>query len=203
MITLKNWFNSDAPFMQILVKIADLVVLNFLTVLLSVPIVTIGAAVTALYDSVWRIQNDGGSIYKSFFVAFKNNFKQATIIWMLVLLAGVLILVSILFYSANDLTVFMVISVILVLLWAIAVSWVFPLLSRFDNPIKVTIKNAILCGLGHLPQSLVMVVLNLLPWGILLFLNSVFVVLGSIWITLWFSLTAYLNMKMIRKSLSL
>ena len=91
---MSNFFNPDAPFMQGLSKVADIILLNILTVLLSIPVVTIGAAVTALYDAMWRILRDEGGIYKNFFLAFKNNFKQATIIWLLALVTGGLMVFS-------------------------------------------------------------------------------------------------------------
>lgn len=196
---MSNFFNPDAPFMQGLGKVADLILLNILTVILSIPIVTAGAAVTALYDAMWRILRDEGSIYKNFFLAFKNNFKQATVIWLLALVTGVLMVFSILFYVSNEMMVPLVLSAVFFLLWAVTVAWVFPLQSRFENPVMVTIKNAVLCGLGQFPRSLVMAVLNLLPWVVFLFLTSVFFQMGFIWISVWFGLAAYLNMMVIRK----
>ena len=196
---MSNFFNPDAPFMQGLSKVADIILLNILTVLLSIPVVTIGAAVTALYDAMWRILRDEGGIYKNFFLAFKNNFKQATIIWLLALVTGGLMVFSILFYVANSMKILMVLNVLFFLLWAFTVAWVFPLQSRFDNPVLVTIKNAVLCGLGQFPRTLVMVVLNLLPWVVFLFLTSVFFQMGFIWISVWFGLVGYLNMMLLRK----
>ena len=196
---MSNFFNPDAPFMQGLSKIADLILLNIFTVLLSIPIITAGAAVTALYDAIWRILRDEGSIYKNYFLAFKNNFKQATVLWLIVLFTGLLLVFSILFYVTNSMTIFTILASVVFLLWAIASAWVFPLQSRFENPIKATIKNALLCGLGHFPRSLFMAVLNLLPWVVFLFLTSVFFQMGFIWISVWFGMAAYLNMMMIRK----
>lgn len=194
-----NIFNLDAPFMQGLGKTVDIILLNILTVLLSIPIVTIGAAATALYDAMWRMLRDEGSIYKNFFLAFKNNFKQATIIWLMALVAGAIIVFSILFYIANSMRILMLMNVMLFLLWAVTVAWVFPLQSRFDSPVKVTIKNAVICGLCHFPRSMVMVVLNLLPWAVFLSLTAVFFQIGFIWAFVWFGLTALLNMMIIRK----
>ena len=196
---MSNFFNPDAPFMQGLGKVADLILLNILTVLLSIPVITAGAAVTALYDAIWRILRDEGGIYKNFFLAFKNNFKQATVIWLLALVTGALMLFSILFYVTNEMMVPLVLTSLFFLLWAVTVAWVFPLQSRFENKVKDTIKNAILCGLGQFPRSLFMAVLNLLPWAVFLFLTSVFFQMGFIWISVWFGLAAYLNMMVIRK----
>lgn len=194
-----NIFNPEAPLMQGLGKIADMMLLNLLTVLLSIPVVTAGAAVTALYDATWRSIQDEGSIYKAFFQAFKSNFKQATILWLLTLVTGALLVFSLIFYVTNEMMVLVVLSSIMLLLWAVTVAWVFPLQSRFENPVKNTIKNAVLCGLGYFPRSLVMAVLNLLPWAVFLFLTSVWFQMGFIWIILWFALAAYVNMMVIRK----
>lgn len=196
---MSNFFNPDSPFMQGLGKFADIILLNILTVLLSLPVITIGAAVTALYDAMWRILRDEGGVYKNFFLAFKNNFKQATVLWLLALVSGALMVFSMLFYVSNSMTVLLVLISIFFLIWAVTVAWLFPLQSRFENSIKDTIKNALLCGLGQFPRSLLMSVLNLLPWVVLLFLTSVFFEIGFLWISVWFGLTAYLNMMIIRK----
>ena len=194
-----NLFNLDSPMMQGLSKVADIILLNILTVLLSIPVVTAGAAVTALYDAMWRIIRDEGGIYKNYFKAFKSNFKQATVIWLLILVVGGLLVFSILFYVSNEMMVPLVISSLFFLLWAITVAWVFPLQSRFTNPVKDTIKNAMLCGLAHFPRSLAMSILNLLPWVVFLFLTSMFFQMGFIWISVWFGLVGYLNMMLLRK----
>lgn len=196
---MSNIFNPEAPLMQGLGKICDLLLLNILTVLLSLPLITMGAAVTALYDAMWRVLRDEGGIYKNYFLAFKNNFKQATIIWLMAAFTGGLLVFSMLFYVTNSMKLFVVFAAIFFLLWAVAVAWVFPLQSRFENPIKHTIKNAVLCGLGQFPRTILMVVLNLLPWVVFLFMTSVFIQMSFIWVTFWFSLTAFLNMLIIRK----
>ena len=95
-----NLFNPEAPLMQGLGKIADMMVLNVLTVLLSLPVVTAGAATAALYDATWRILQDEGSVYGAYFRAFKSNFKQATVLWLLTLASGALLLFCLLFLHA-------------------------------------------------------------------------------------------------------
>lgn len=194
-----NLFNPDAPLMQGLSKIADLIVLNLFALVLCLPVVTAGAAITALYDSVWRVIQDEGNAYRAFFRAFKSNFKQATLLWLMVLAAGALLVVCLLFYVSNEMKVLVVVSAALVALWAITTAWIFPLQSRFENKVMTTVKNAVLCGLGYLPRSLVMAVLNLLPWGIFLLNTELWLRISFIWIVCWMGLTAYLNLMIIRK----
>ena len=187
-----NLFNPEAPLMQGLGKIADMMVLNVLTVLLSLPVVTAGAATAALYDATWRILQDEGSVYGAYFRAFKSNFKQATVLWLLTVASGALLLFCLLFYFNNSMQV-------LVLLWSITEAWIFPLQSRFENPVRITLKNAIYCAIGYLPRSLVMAALNLLPWVVFLFQTTLWLQMGFIWAVIWFALAAYVNMRLIRK----
>lgn len=194
-----NLFNPEAPLMQGLGKIADMMLLNVLTVLLSLPVVTAGAAIAALYDATWRILQDEGSVYGAYFRAFKSNFKQATVLWLLTLASGALLLFCLLFYLNNSMQVLVVLASLILLLWSITEAWIFPLQSRFENPVRITLKNAIYCAIGYLPRSLVMAALNLLPWVVFLFQTTLWLQMGFIWAVIWFALAAYVNMRLIRK----
>lgn len=190
---------SGSPLIQWLGKFADLLVLNILTILLSLPILTIGAAVTALYDASWRIVEDEGNIYLSFFQSFATNFKKATLIWICVISTGLLLCVASYYYEAKASLFFSVMTYMAWLLWAVTTAWLFPLQSRFENPILITVKNAFLCAMGHLPRSLIMAALNVFPWVMLLFFTSTWVQLSMVWILIWFSMTAFLNCTLLRK----
>ena len=45
-----KFFNYDSPIMQFLTRLTDLFILNFLFLICSIPIITIGASATALYS---------------------------------------------------------------------------------------------------------------------------------------------------------
>ena len=71
-----NFFNLDSPFMRFLTKMADLIILNILYMICCIPIVTIGAASTALYTvSMKAVKNEESYIIRGYFKAFKENFK--------------------------------------------------------------------------------------------------------------------------------
>ena len=84
-----KFFRLESPLIQGLGKVTDLIVLNILTILLSVPVITAGAALTSLYDATWRIIQDEGVVYRSYFVSFKTNFKKSTLLWLIILSTGV------------------------------------------------------------------------------------------------------------------
>ena len=89
---MNRFFNMDNKFFVFMGRVADLILLNILCILCCIPIVTAGASITALYYVTLKMARDEESyIIRSFFRSFKQNFKQSTLIWILMLAAGVLI----------------------------------------------------------------------------------------------------------------
>ena len=86
-----RFFNLDSPLMTFLSKMADLMILNLLTLLCCLPIITAGDAMTALYYmTIKMVKNEECYIVKGYFKSFKENFKQATIIWLIALVVGII-----------------------------------------------------------------------------------------------------------------
>ena len=89
---LQGLFNYDNPVWRFIGKLGDLILLNILWIVCSIPIVTAGAATTAVYYVTLKLvrdENDG--TIKNFFHSFKENFVQSTIIWVILLAAGALL----------------------------------------------------------------------------------------------------------------
>ena len=199
---MENFFNMESPIFGWMAKLADRMLLNILFLISSIPIITIGPALAALYHVTGRIQRDEGNIWKDYWSAFCSNFKQATAIWLILLVSGMLIGFSVLFYiqssQVNNL-VALVLIVIGVLPWLAIAAWVFPLQARFENSIRNTIKNALICGLLCLPRTLAAAVINFFPVIILLFEPEIFLLLALLWLVIWFSAVAAINMTVFRK----
>ena len=84
-------FGIDSKFYEVVSRIADLVVVNLLFVLCSLPIITIGASTTALYGVTKKMaENREGYIFRNYFRLFKENFKQSTIMWSILLLLALI-----------------------------------------------------------------------------------------------------------------
>lgn len=161
---MSNIFNVEGPVFSTLDRIADLFWLNLLFLFCCIPVITIGASTTALYYVTLKmVKNEESHITKSFFRAFKDNFRQSTVIWLIALLIGGILFADYTIMSGVwiDIStmpdifrkVMLVILLIAALLVAIILRYVFPLLARFDNTIKNTIKNALLIGIRHLPYT--------------------------------------------------
>ncbi len=159
-------FDLDSPLMRIMGRMADLLVLNILTLVCSIPIVTAGAAFTALhYMSLKIVRNEEGYIIRGYLNAFARNFKQGTIIWILTLFAYALLIGDI--YILSFMTSFSIVLKAIILMVAVVVlftsTMVFPVLAKFDNPVPRTIKNAFVISVWQLPKTILMIVLNWLP----------------------------------------
>ena len=162
-----RFFDLESPVMRFLNRVADLMILNLVMIVCCLPIITIGASVTAMHYVVLKmIRGEDGYLIRGFFKSFKENFKQATLIWLMMLVVIVIYVGDALIFSFSGLTFPkpMVIAVIAVgiIIYMIAM-YIYPLLARFENSIRNTIKNAALIAIGNLPKTILMAVLYVLP----------------------------------------
>ena len=130
-----RFFNLDSPVMVFLSKMADLMILNLLTLLLCIPIITAGDAITALYYMTIKIvKGEEGYIVRGYFKSFKENFKQATLIWLMVLVLGIVLIGDFMILSNSNMSFEQVLTVLIMIvtvLYVFTVVYVFPVLSRF------------------------------------------------------------------------
>lgn len=162
-----KFFDLDSPLMQVLNKVADLLWLNILTLICCIPIVTVGASLTAMnYMALKIVRNEECYITKGFFKSFKQNFKQATAIWLLFLLA-VLVLAGDFYIMKNSGIEFNIVIKVVIGIVALILgfTWmfVFPVLAKFDNTVIRTIKNAFVMSILQFPKTLLMIVMYALP----------------------------------------
>ena len=170
-------FNLDSPLMQVLGKVADLMILNILAMICCIPIVTAGASLTALhYMSLKIVRGEESYIARGFFKSFKQNFKQATVIWLLILLA-LFILVADFYIMQNSGIEFHIVLKVIIgiggLLIIFTATYVFAVLAKFDNTIKRTIKNALIMSLLQFPKTILMIIMALVPVAIAVFFPQV------------------------------
>lgn len=153
---------------KILRTLLDCVLASFLWLLCAVPVVTVGAASTALYHTVHTvIRRDEGRVWTEFRAAFKSNFKQATLVWLIALPVLAFVLAG--GYNAFILYRLEIVSGILplaiacvligVILW---VCYLFPCIARFENTLGQMLKN---CGMFVLLHPLWSAVLLLVFLG--------------------------------------
>ena len=190
-------FDLDGPLMSGLNKVADLMILNLLTLICCLPIFTAGAAFTALhYVSLKMVRNEEGYITKSFFKAFKENFKQATIIWMILLVAALLLVFDFWLIKEFDLGLgywFKVMMGVVFMLIIFTATYVFATLAKFSNTTLQTLKNALAMSIVQFPKTILMIILYVSPIfaGAFFYQAIPLVFLFGISLPVWFSAMLY------------
>lgn len=186
-------FSTDSRFFHIMSRIADCILLSILWFVFSLPVITAGAATSALYYCAVKVlREDQGDTVKRFWHAFKTNVKQCTVITVLVLiiLLAASALGSVLYAQNHSLTN---IYFAYLLLLAFGIGWlhyIFSYIARFENSLGNILKNSLLIYLVNFPQSAVMMlffvavsaaVILLLPrsLGAILFIPAVYMWLVS------------------------
>lgn len=193
--------NLDSPLMQALTKLADLFILNILFILCCIPVITIGASLSALYTVTLKAaKNEESYITSSFFRAFKENFRISTLSWLIVLVIGIVLLLD--FRASGFLPASLSIftraaAISLCIVYILIVTYLFPYIARFENTLKNSFKNAFLLSVAHLPYTFLLVLILVLAVVFTLFVN--FQISGFLWFTIGFSGIAYLNSFIFRK----
>lgn len=184
---MKSLFNLDNPVFQVLSRIADLAVLSILCLVCCLPVVTIGPALVALNKTVYDLTIErGGGILRTYFRAFRSNLRQG----MIAGLAGLLALAALvcdfillrLYYTGGAYTVLICLIYLLGFLTMGVLSYLMPLIGRYENKLSQHFQNALILCIRYLPKTIAMVFLHLLPLLLALFLPNMLVFTLPFWL---------------------
>lgn len=192
-----NLLNEDNIVHIFLNKIGDIVLANLLFILCSIPLVTIGPSLTALYHCMLRTvkDNNNGTI-KTFFRAFKENFVQSLIIWLLIAAAGFVLITNMLFLMKNNGAASQILlygSCAALALLIIFTLYIFPVIAAFANTLRALSRNAFLLAFIHFPTTLAMAVISLLPMYMTYQDVKLMPLYACCWFFFGFGLTAFIN----------
>ena len=168
-----NIFEEGSPFQVFLNKMTDLLVLNLITLLMCVPVITAGASLTAMhYVLLKMVRGQEGYIVRSFFRSFKRNFLQATILWLI--FAALWALMGSNLYmivtGSGRYPIWLPASILVAgLILIMIMIYTFAMLSRFESTVIGTLINAVTLMFSELPRSLEMLVIAVLPIAALVF----------------------------------
>ena len=157
-----SWLNRG------LSRLFDILLFGIITMVLCLPVITIGAAITANMDVYLQcaLKKDG-KLFQRYFKAFAKNFLKATLIWIILLIVGLmiagLVIISLGDYaklSEGMKTFITIFSLLMALLYCLTFTYVFTLQSRYENKIGTTIINALIIGVTNFPRSIFMIALT-------------------------------------------
>ena len=183
---MNDFFNPDNRFMRALSRLFDLMILNFFTLLLCIPIITAGASITAMHSVLIQMAEDReGYIVRTFFAKFKENFRQATLIWLIILAVIAVFFLDfriVSFMTGITAQVLQSGLIVLMLVLLLVVQYIFPLTARYENTIRGIFDSVVKLSIGFFPKSIAMVVINaaviVLGYRYLLHLLPILVMFG-------------------------
>lgn len=200
---MSNFFNMDNGFFRALGKLADLMILNILFIVCSIPVFTIGASLTAMhYVTLKMAENEDGYIARSFFKSFRQNFKQATVIWLIMLLFGIVLALDLLIMkdaTGTVWTVFRVIITATAFLYIMMLIYVFPVLARFYNSTKAIFKNSFIMAIADFPRTFAMLAITIGSVAVTFLNNYTFWYGILVWLLAGFALVSFANAFFLKK----
>ena len=198
---MKELFNLNSPWVKRFAMLTNLVCLNILWLVCCIPVITAGAATSALYHTVFLYHNkEDDAVLRPFFRAFRTNFKQSTLLFLPLLAALVLVVFDLVYlasYGKGTAVLFLLILVVLLLMGMLI--HLFPLIARFDMNRKALLRTAFSLTALHLPGTLTVIALLVLPVVLLVFFPDWFLRFGVVWAGIWFSAIAYFFGKFLLK----
>lgn len=136
----------DSPLYRFLSKLLDVIRLNFLWIIFSVPLVTIGASTVAALSVALKMADDEeGYIGRSFLKAFRENWKQGTALWLITAVALYAIYLDFQFFEAleGNPMIFLLVGILSIVVVVSALLYAYPLAARYENSLFRTIQNSI------------------------------------------------------------
>lgn len=157
-------FNPENRFWMFMDKVMDAMIISLLWLVCSLPVVTMGAATTAVYQfTLHQVRDEEGYVWKSFFKAFRQNFRQATALWLGGLAAGAFLAADIYFCMRIPIpgTLRMALMIGLGCIGAVyllTMMYVLPLTACFEVSVRTAVRDSFIMAVGNLPVSLLILV---------------------------------------------
>ena len=165
-----------AEIIGVLNRLGDIMILSIIFMISCIPVITIGAALSsAAYTAHKAITSGDGYIFRYYTSAFKKNFKQATLLWLPMMVVGGVLGFDVFFWwsfiHSNDSIIYkiiLVISIFVLFIYLMVFVNVFALIGNFENPTKLQLKNALLIGINKFPQTLIIIAIYALSVWLML-----------------------------------
>lgn len=187
---MESLFSLENPIMLGIFKIMNCILICVLWIICCIPIFTIGTSTTALYYTVQKaIKNERGYLISGFFRSFRENFKQTTPVWIVMMIIALIFWLDIKImqsvvnngYTWGNIYIVFEVLIFVEIVYAI---YVFSYFARFKNSTKAVLKNSSILAVKHM-GSTVAISLILLFTTIIIYILPVAVFIMPI-IGIWF-----------------
>lgn len=194
-----KFLGNDSLFGRIFGTLGDIITVNLLFIICSIPIITFGASFTSMYYALLcSVKYGDSSLSRDFFSSFRQNFRQSTLSWGIAVVFIVVFSADIGMFGPNGIyPIVLVYYLILVLAVIVTITamFVFPVIAAFQNTLKNLWIQAFFMAAKNLPFALAILALNVIPLYVSLTTPSpqLFGTALFIWIVAGFGLIAWIN----------
>lgn len=204
---MKSILSYDSPLMTMLRGVSNTMFLNIIFLVCCLPVVTIGAAWTALFAGC-RVMLEDGPCFKTYFRTFISSFKRATLAWLIQLPCLLVMVVTALLvwkFRINGMPfgqVSMVVSVVAIVLVLAVITMTFLFYSRFECTLKQLLKNGVYMTIGYLVRAVIIALVCWLPFFALFLNTHVFMQGLIVCLLLYFGIAGSLSAWLMKKPLN-
>ena len=194
-----GFLSIDGPFMRVMELVINMLLLNLLVILCSIPIVTAGAAFTAMSHQLFKMsKNEDGYVVREFFKDFASNFKVATPTWLIMLAVGAFLGFDLYIFSegVSFPAAFKWAIIAIAVIYLFGLVYIFPVLARYETTPIRAIKTAYAMSVYGFFKTILMVALTAAPWIAAMYIPN------FILVNLFFGITlpAYISVFLYRKT---
>lgn len=195
---LRRMFDTDNIVFRCIATFGYLWWLHILWLVCSLPIITLGASTTALCYSCMKLHNKEGDVTKNFFRSFKDNFRQSTIIFIILVVVGVFLIIDIFIIgrSTNSLAgnIVKYCAITFLIPYVLTVLYAFAVQARYINSVVDTIKYSFVLALRNIGSTFQIICII----SVVFMLNSTIVLMNFITVSMgvgviMYVLTIYYN----------
>lgn len=188
--------NIENPFFEFMGSIGDVIGVNVLFLLFSIPIVTIGASYTAMYHT-FRELGKGKTVCRTFITAWREAVRSSIPVWLFLLVTGGILIFDASFVvrmgSRGIWGAVGIVTGCFLLLWSMVFCYIFSVVINREMNWKEMLGKSLFLAVRNLPYTVLMVILNSIP-AICMVLGDYFVgLIVPIYMVAGFGATAYLN----------
>lgn len=191
MLRYESWFG------RLMTRVFDLLLLNFIFIVTSLPIITIGPSLTALQTTMLKIvEKNESPPSKTYFNAFKENFKQASFLGTILFSLFVILLLNLnlIAKTATMPKLFGSLTYFFLILLLVYFVYLFPLIGKFKNSSFRLIKNVFLIAIGFLPYTITLLFMTFSLIFVAVFFNTwVYGLIIYFYLVIGFAFTSFLN----------
>ena len=194
---MKNFFSLENPLIQLLSRACDLMIINFLFLISCIPVVTVGAAICGMMKVCQGIvTGDERGTWNTYWTGFKNSFKQATIVWLCVLVVAASLfcywLLITNFCRGTLAIILLIVMAVIAIICLSLVVYLFPLIARYENTLREHVKNAGILAITRLLLTPLLIVFSAAPFLLPLISLQAFMQTLIFWVIFGFSFLCYM-----------